>query len=232
MDEKMNISGLQKMTLLDFPGKMAAIVFTQGCNYRCPFCQNSSLLTLNEALLSTEEVLEYLNLRKNMLDGVVISGGEPTLQKGLKDFIKMCKMLNLDVKLDTNGTNPEVLEDLINEHLIDYIAMDIKNTYDDYEKIAGIKKVDTKKIKRSIELIKSSGINHEFRTTIVKGFHDIDEIEKIASYVEGSKYFVQNFENSEGVIDKSLEGFTPKELKEIDDKLRKKFPNARVRGIE
>lgn len=228
----MNISGLQKITLLDFPGKMAAIVFTQGCNFRCPFCQNSDLLPNREALISTQEVLDYLNLRKKILDGVVISGGEPTLQKHLKDFIKLCKMYGLAIKLDTNGSNPEVLEDLLNENLLDYIAMDIKNAFDDYENITGIKKINLDKIKRSIELIKKSRVDHEFRTTIVKGFHDIKKIEKIAEYVKDSRYFVQNFEDSEGVLDRKLEGFTEEELKEINDELKKRFPNAKVRGID
>lgn len=227
----MRISGLQKLTLLDFPGKMAAIVFTQGCNFRCPFCHNSDLLDNEEGQIETEEVIDYLNKRKKMLDGVVISGGEPTIQPDLKEFIRKCKHMGLAVKLDTNGSNPKVIEDLIEDGLIDYIAMDIKNTFDDYEGITGVFNVDVEKMKRSIEVIKASGIDHEFRTTIVKDYHDYGKIDKIAEYVCPSKFFVQNFENSEGVLKRELEGFSENELVELERKLKEKYLNAGVRGL-
>lgn len=227
----MQISGLQKLTVLDYPGKMAAIVFTQGCNFRCPFCQNSDLLANKESLLETSEVLEYLNFRKNLLDGVVISGGEPTIQPDLKDFIKMCKFFKLDVKLDTNGTNPKLLEELIKEKLIDYIAMDIKNSFDDYDKITGVKNPKLENIKKSIDIIKNSGLDYEFRTTIVKGFHNLDKLYSICDWIGNSKYFIQNFVKSDGVLVKNLEGFSDEELKIINKKIKEKNPNACVRGL-
>lgn len=227
----MRISGLQKLSLLDYPGKMAAIVFTQGCNFRCPFCQNGDLLNNEEGLLKTKEILDYLNLRRKVLDGIVITGGEPTLQTDLKSFIIECRKLGLAIKLDTNGSNPTMLKELLDENLLDYVAIDIKNVFGDYEAISGIRGIDVDKIRTSIDLIKKSSIEHEFRTTIVRGYHDVEKLIKIAEFVKPSIFFVQNFENSEGVLDKSLEGFSQDELRDIDEKLRKKCPNASVRGL-
>ena len=225
----MKISGLEKLTLTDFPGHIACIVFTQGCNFRCPFCQNSTLLPNEDGLLSEDYVMDYLEKRKNVLEGVVITGGEPTIQKDLKEFIKKIKQKGLKVKLDTNGSNPKVVKELLDDNLLDYVAMDIKNAFSDYDKITGVKaKIDN--IKESIKLLKSSKIDYEFRTTIVKEFHDIDKIKEIAKVVDGSKYFLQNFQDSEYVLDRKLSSFTDQELREIQEKL-KDFPNVRVRGL-
>lgn len=227
----MRISGLQKTTLQDFPGCIAAIVFTQGCNYRCAFCQNSGLLDHSKEPICEEKVLNYIIKRKNILEGVVISGGEPTIQPGLKKFIIKIKENGLKVKLDTNGTNPTILKELTEEKLLDYIAMDIKNVFDKYSAITGVEDAKIDNIKKSIKIIKDSLIDHEFRTTIVKGYHREEDIEEIIKYIGDSKFFIQNFENSENVLCDGLQGFSDVELKSMNERLRKKFTNVQVRGL-
>lgn len=227
----MNIAGVQKVTLLDYPGKVACEIFTQGCNFECPFCQNSSLIPItNTGEFSEEEIFEYLNLRKNILDGVVITGGEPTVQKDLKGFIKKIKDLGLLVKLDTNGGNPKVLQELIDEKLVDYVAMDIKNIFNKYNITAG-KKINLDNIKKSIEILKASKIDYEFRTTIIKEMHSLDDIVSICKLVGDAKYYLQNFEDSENVIDHSLHGFSREELLFIDKYLKDVFPNVEIRAL-
>lgn len=227
----MNIAGVQKVTLLDYPGKVACEIFTQGCNFECPFCQNSSLIPItNTGEFSEEEIFEYLNLRKNILDGVVITGGEPTVQKDLKGFIKKIKDLGLLVKLDTNGGNPKVLQELIDEKLVDYVAMDIKNIFNKYNITAG-KKINLDNIKKSIEILKASKIDYEFRTTIIKEMHSLDDIVSICKLVGSAKYYLQNFEDSENVIDHSLHGFSREELLFIDKYLKDVFPNVEIRAL-
>ena len=225
----MKISGLEKLTLTDYPGKLACIVFTQGCNFKCPFCQNSTLIECSDGLLNEKYIFDYLNKRKNVLEGVVITGGEPTIQKDIKEFIKKVKKLGLKVKLDTNGNNYKVIENLLEERLLDYIAMDVKSTLEDYETIAGTK-VNIQNIKKSIEIIKNSKIDHEFRTTIIKDFHTITKIKSIIGLLGNSKYYLQNFQDSEYVIDKNLKSFTEDELKMIKNEL-KEFSNVNIRGL-
>ena len=227
----MNIAGVQKVTLLDYPGKVACEIFTQGCNFECPFCQNSSLIPItNTGEFSEEEIFEYLVLRKKILDGVVITGGEPTVQKDLKEFIKKIKDLGLLVKLDTNGGNPKVLQELIDEDLVDYVAMDIKNVFNKYNITAG-KKINLDNIKKSIEILKASKIDYEFRTTIIKEMHSLDDIVSICKLVGDAKYYLQNFEDSENVIDHSLHGFSREELLFIDKYLKDVFPNVEIRAL-
>lgn len=227
----MKIAGFQKTTLLDFPGKVACILFTQGCNFRCPYCQNSGLIGHdNEELISEEEIFSYLNKRKGVIDGVVVSGGEPTVQSDLESFIKKIKSMGFLVKLDTNGSNPDLIERLIKEGLVDYIAMDIKNVLPLYMNVAFVK-ASVEKLKRSIEIIKSSSIDHEFRTTIIKNIHDIDKMKEICSYVGDDKMYLQNFEQSENVLGKNLESFSKEELIEISKIMKGKYPNVKVRGI-
>ena len=227
----MNIAGVQKVTLLDYPGKVACEMFTQGCNFECPFCQNSSLIPItNTGEFSEEEIFEYLNLRKNILDGVVITGGEPTVQKDLKGFIKKIKDLGLLVKLDTNGGNPKVLQELIDEKLVDYVAMDIKNIFNKYNITAG-KKINLDNIKKSIEILKASKIDYEFRTTIIKEMHSLDDIVSICKLVGDAKYYLQNFEDSENVLNHSLHGFSREELLFIDKYLKDLFPNVEIRAL-
>lgn len=229
----MNISGFNKLTLVDYPKKLACIVFTQGCNYNCTFCQNSGLIQCNkDSIIDHEEIFSYLQKRKNVIEGIVISGGEPTIQPKLKDFIIRVKELGLSVKLDTNGSNPDIIKELIDEKLIDYIAMDVKNIFDEYLGIVNLKQINVDKVKRSIELIKNSGVDHEFRTTIMKNYHDVDKITQICEYLgKDEKYYLQNFEDSEMVLDKSLISFSTDALRNIEQILKAKFPNVSVRGI-
>lgn len=227
----MRIAGFQKLTLLDFPGKISCIIFTQGCNFKCPYCQNSGLIGHeNEELISDEEIFSYLNKRKGVIDGVVISGGEPTVQSNLGIFIKRVKDMGFLVKLDTNGSNPDLIEKLLKDNLLDYIAMDIKNVLTLYKDVTAVN-ANVDKLKRSIEIIKNSSIDHEFRTTIIKNIHDIDKIKEICSYVSGEKMFLQNFEQSENVLGKNLESFSKEELIEISKEMKGIYPNVNVRGI-
>jgi pyruvate formate lyase activating enzyme len=229
----MLISGMEKLTLSDYPDKLAAIIFTQGCNFKCPFCQNAALIPLkNNHYLTEDEVLNYLEKRKKILDGLVISGGEPTLQKDLKAFIKKVKAIPLKVKLDTNGYHPDVLKDLIQEHLIDYVAMDIKNDLANYSLTSGVANINTAVIKKSIAILNTSGIPHEFRTTIIKEQHDLKKIENIINLIgPDNLYYLQNFKLSQDVPNQKLHGFSQEELQEINNKLNKKYPNVKVRGL-
>ena len=212
----MLISGFDKVTLLNYPGLVACTIFTKGCNLKCPFCHNSSLISGNDdTYIDEDEIFKYLNKRKNIIEGVCISGGEPLLQKDIKEFIRKIKSLGLKVKLDTNGTNPDLILSLINDNLLDYIAMDIKNIKSKYELTSGAKvKIDN--ILKSINIIENSGIDYEFRTTIIKEFHTLSDIDYISKVLDKkSKYYIQNFVKSDAVLDKNLHSFTSDELKEM-----------------
>lgn len=228
----MKVAGLQKLTLLDYPGNIAAIIFTKGCNFNCGYCQNSSLiLNDGEELIDELEILKYLEKRRKILDAVVISGGEPTIQKDLKSFIIKIKNMGFKVKLDTNGYNPNLLEELINDGLLDYVAMDIKADLNNYERVA-CKKINVNNILRSISLLKESNIAYEFRTTVIKGIHDINMVENILNMIgEDSKYYIQNFEDSKDVLDKSLSGFSKEELHELKERINRKHELTSVRGL-
>jgi pyruvate formate lyase activating enzyme len=226
------IGGFQKLTLSDYPGNTACIIFTKGCNFNCSYCQNSSLIKINDKDLITEDdIFKYLESRKKLLDGVVISGGEPTIQKNLKELIIKIKNMGFKVKLDTNGSNPNLLEELIKEKLLDYVAMDIKNIFSKYEEVINAKvKIDN--IKKSIEILKNSEIDHEFRTTIIKNYHDIPKILKICKYLgKKEKIYLQNFEDSEYVRNKKLKSFTREELIDIQEKVGRSYSNVIVRGL-
>lgn len=223
----MRISGLQKLTLQDYPDKLACIIFTQGCNFRCPFCQNSTLLDNTEGIISESEIFDYLDKRKNILDGVVITGGEPTIQPDLKNFIIKVRSYGLSVKLDTNGFKPDILEDLINNNLLDYVAMDVKNSLVKYSLSTGVNiKLDN--ILRSIEILKNSNIDYEFRTTIMKEHHTVEDIKSIIEMIGNSKYFLQNFKDSENVLNKDLHSFSDSELELIANEIK---DNGKVRGL-
>jgi len=227
----MVIGGMQKLTLLDYPEKTAAIVFTKGCNFRCPFCHNSGLLEYSsDDNMDEEEVLEYLERRKNVLDGVVVSGGEPTIQEDLEEFLKKLKNLGYLVKLDTNGTNPEKVKDLIEKGLIDYVAMDIKIDFDNYAKVACVKRIDIDSIKKSIELLENSNIGYEFRTTVAVQLHNFKSLHEIASYLKpSSKYFIQNYKECETVLAPGLTSFKESELETIVKILNEDYPNVSLR---
>lgn len=227
----MLIAGVQKVTLLDYPGHIACEIFTRGCNFKCPFCQNSSLIPLNgEENYDEDELFAYLELRKNVLDGVVITGGEPLIHEDIPLFIKRIKKLGLKVKIDTNGSNPKLLQTLIEKKLVDYIAMDIKNIYSKYAITIG-KNTNLDNIKKSIQIIKKSNITHEFRTTIIKDIHTLEDIKKLCDLVDGDCYYLQNFEDSSDVINHQLQGFTHEELLLLGKELNNKFPNVKIRAL-
>lgn len=229
----MTINGMQKLTLLDYPGNVACLIFTQGCNFRCPFCHNSGLLDMNNNCekIDEKEVFKYLEKRRGLLDGVCISGGEPLLQKDIEDFIRKVKDLGYKVKLDTNGSSPKKLKHLIEDGLIDYVAMDIKNDFLNYDKTAGMcTNIDN--IKKSIEIIENSNIEYEFRTTIVKQFHDVGKLEKIIQYIgPNARYYIQNYQDCSSVLQRGLNGFDNEELLNIKNTLGVKYPNLVVRGV-
>lgn len=216
------IDGFDKLTLLNYPDKVACTIFTKGCNFKCPFCHNSSLISLDKENDKYKEVISYLNKRKGILDGVCITGGEPLIHKSIKDLIKEIKEMGFLVKLDTNGSNPLMLKELIDEKLIDYVAMDIKNTFDKYEMTIGCK-TNIDNIKMSIDVIESSNIDYEFRTTIVKELHTFDDIKSIVNMLDKkSKYYIQNFRNSDGVLNKKLNGFKIEELENLQKEIKNK----------
>ncbi len=232
----MIVSGFQKLTLLDYPGKTACIVFTRDCNFRCPFCHNAALVTKeNTPVIDEEEIFAYLQKRKNILEGVVITGGEALLSKGLADFIRRVKALGYSVKLDTNGSFPDRLRALIEEGLPDYIAMDIKDAPDAYARTAGSQDPGLLlKIKESISLIMQSGIPYEFRTTLVKGLHTEESLRGVLTLIEGAKrYYLQNFVDSGDLVDgEGLAPFSRAEMEAFAAIAREKLPFVGVRGVD
>ncbi len=228
----MNIQGFQKLTLLDFPGKTACTVFTGGCNLRCPFCHNGSLvLNPTEQESAEYDVLEYLKKRVGIIDGVCITGGEPLLQPDLLYFIEKCKEIGIAVKLDTNGANPEKLKQIIDSGLLDYIAMDIKAAPDNYKNAIGTDN-DFSVFARSMEIIRQSGIPYEFRTTAVKGLHTLSDFEKIAQLLESHEnYFIQKFTDSGNLLlPEGLSAFSQNETEQIIEKVKKYIPKVETRG--
>lgn len=211
----MTIGGLQKVTLIDYPGKIACTVFLTRCNFRCPFCYSRELVLEEEIekqpKMNIDDFFSFLEEKKGLLDACVVCGGEPTLDSQLKDFLKRIKKMGFLVKIDTNGYLPEKLKELIDENLVDYIAMDIKAPLNEekYSQAAGIK-VDVERIKKSIELIKNSGIDYEFRTTVVPGLHRKEDLVEMARAIGPAKrYFFQNFRGEKGTLDSNLEGAKP-----------------------
>ena len=231
----MRISGLQKLSMVDYPGKLAATVFTGGCNLRCPFCHNAPLvLRVSETPdLPADEVLSFLRTRKGLLDGVVLSGGEPLLQKGAADFLREVKALGFSVKLDTNGCYPEALAAILEAGLADYVAMDIKNRPEKYAESVGIPDFDMKPVRESIHLLRRSGVDYEFRTTVVKEFHTLDDIRAIGEWLKGSKrYFLQQFVDSGDLVGIGCHGREPLELRAFARIAEPYFDSVAVRGID
>lgn len=222
--------GIEKMSLVDFDGKIACTLFTGGCNYQCPFCHNSPLI-VEQPLLDMDEILNYLKSRKKMLDAVVISGGEPTLHKNLPDILKVIKELGYVIKLDTNGTNPKMLKELINSELIDYIAMDIKGSLNNYHLITGVKNPLLDNIKASINILKESNIDFEFRTTLVKEYHTFESINEMREFLTGTKkLFLQKFVLRETCLDQSLNEIDINTAKKYKEILEQSVENVYLRG--
>jgi len=219
----MQIKGFQKTTFIDYPDKVAALVFTGGCNFRCPFCHNGGLVLSPNNYPTTlpETVYQHLEKRKGMIDGLVITGGEPTLMTGLKEFVQNVKAMGVSVKLDTNGTNPQVLKDLLDSNLLDYIAMDIKHDFTKYMSVIGPSHVEINDLKKSITLIIDSGVDHEFRTTVIKGIHDGADISTMAHQVKGANnYILQQYVKTEGeLMPNTFRSFTSEELQAFIDNM-------------
>lgn len=230
----MYINGFQKLTILDYPGKVACIVFTPGCNFRCPFCHNAALVThiVKDTYIDEEEVLSYLKKRQGILDGVVITGGEPLLQDGIEEFIGKIKDLGYAIKLDTNGSFPEKLISLVEKGLVDYVAMDIKNSKAKYMATIGVNNIDMASIEKSVDFLLQNKVDYEFRTTIVDGFHTVDDIQDIVVWIKGAhKYFLQNFVDSGDLIEAGLSPVSVDMLKEMKKKATEFVPCVEIRGI-
>ena len=233
----MLVKGLQKLTLLDFPEKMACTVFTFGCNLRCPFCHNASLVLSERAddtLIPEEEFFSFLQKRRGILEGVCVTGGEPTLQPDLPAFIRRIRELGFAVKLDTNGARPAVLKTLVAEGLLDYVAMDVKNSLSLYPETVGHPTFDTAAVEESMDFLMEGHIPFEFRTTLVKGLHTPAGVEEMGRRLAGQeKFFLQTFEDSGDLIagdENTLASFTPAETAELLGILRQYVPNAQIRG--
>ena len=230
----MTIKGLQKTTLLDFPGKVACTVFTAGCNFRCPFCHNASLVVRPSDVeeISEESFFNYISKRKGILDGVCITGGEPLLCAGIKDFIKRIKGLGLLVKLDTNGSYPDKLEELLDENLLDYVAMDIKNSKANYPETIGLKDFP-KTIERSIDIIIKKAPDYEFRTTVVRQLHTPQDIASIAEWIKNAKrYFLQSYVDSGDVLCDGFSAYNASEMLEMLEISKKILPCTVLRGVD
>lgn len=231
----MQIHGLNKTTLLDYPEHVAATIFFGKCNFRCPFCQNGDLVLQPESqpVIEKEEILSFLRKRKGILTGVCITGGEPTLEEGLEKFICEIKEIGYLVKLDTNGYRPKVLQRLLGERLLDYVAMDIKNSPQQYAKTAGMMQIDMERIRESIDCIMNSGIAYEFRTTIVKELHGKMELEAIGQEITGAKaYFLQGYQDSERVIAPGFHSYERKEMEQLLEYVRPYVQKVQIRGID
>ena len=230
----MKIGGFQKTSLLDYPDQISAIVWTVGCNFKCPFCYNKNLVDGNVELIPEEEVLSFLKKRKGMLEALSVSGGEPFLQKDIADFTANVKKLGYLVKIDTNGMYPEKIKELIDNKLVDYIAMDVKAPKDKYNTLAGVK-VDISNIEKSIDIIKKSAPDYEFKTTFVPDLLKKEDIIKIAKWLEGSKtYFLQQFKVNTPLISPVLEKRTPypKEyIVETFEEIKPYFKKCETRGV-
>lgn len=231
----MVIYGLQKLTLLDFPGKVACTVFTGGCNFRCPFCHNASLVLEpgRDGTVPSEEFFAMLKKRQGILDGVCVTGGEPLLQPDLEDFLNKIKDLGYLIKLDTNGSSPDKLKRIIDEKLVDYVAMDIKSAKETYPKLTGIQDIYTAPIEKSVKFLLSGAFPYEFRTTAVKGLHTKEDFAAIAKWIAGAKqYFIQSFVDSGDLIGADMGAFSKEEMKDFLETVREYVPSAGLRGVE
>lgn len=227
----MIIHGIQKLTLVDYPGKCACILFSGACNFRCPFCQNGSLVLHpeNEPVISNDEIFSFLKKRRNMLEGVVVTGGEPTINSDLITFLGLIKELGYSVKLDTNGYLPSVLEKAVESGNVDYVAMDIKTSLDEYDILTGVG-TDTSRIRESIDFLLEGNVDYEFRTTVVKELHKRENFVKIGETIRGAKrYFLQSFVQSEDTIEKGFTSPSPEDLTQYVELLNSYIENVSVR---
>ncbi len=231
----MQIQGYQKLTLLDYPGRIACTVFTGGCNLRCPFCHNGSLVRPADVAaggVDREEFFAFLRKRQGTLDGVCVSGGEPLLQKDLEPFLREIRALGYAVKLDTNGSFPDRLKSLVGQGLVDYVAMDIKNTLAKYGETVGIPGYDTAPIEESVAFLMSGAVAYEFRTTVVKEFHTVGDFALIGAWLQGAEhYYLQHFVDSGDLLQPGLHGLDKADMEAAAAAVRPFIPTVAIRGI-
>lgn len=229
----MKIHGLQKMTLLDFPGLVACTVFLGGCDLRCPFCHNAEILDMNApAVMDDKEFLEFLETRRGKLDGVAVTGGEPTLRPDLPELLSEIKRLGFKVKLDTTGNHPDMLKRIVAEGLVDYVAMDVKNSKERYAETVGLTGFDISRVDESISFLLKGDVEYEFRTTVIKQFHDKDSFIGIAEWIKGAeKYYLQGFVDRDTVPFAGLEARTEEEMKEYAEIVKPYVKSVELRGM-
>ena len=231
----MVIHGLQKLTLLDYPGHTACTVFTGRCNWRCPFCHNASLVLRPEEqpVIDQEEFFAFLKKRRGLLDGVAVTGGEPTLNRDLPDFLRRVKEQGFETKLDTNGTNPTMLREILSAGLADYVAMDIKAGRDNYPAVTGTVRPGLAAVEESVELLKACGVEHEFRTTVVRELHSEADFADIGRWLRGEeRYFLQAFKDSGDLVSGSCSPCTREEMERFLSIVRESIPGAELRGMD
>jgi pyruvate formate lyase activating enzyme len=230
----MKIGGLQKTSLLDYPDTLSAIIWTAGCNFHCPFCYNKQLVLGKTEIISEETILSFLEKRKDVLEGLSISGGEPLLQEDIVDFTEKVKKLNYLIKIDTNGSFPEKLKELIDKKLVDYVSMDVKAPKEKYDQLVGVK-TDISKIEQSIDLIKNEAPDYEFKTTVIPGMLNKKDIVEIAKWLEGSKqFYLQQFKSDSPLVSSKLNDVAPyskEKLSEMLHEIKPFFENCSLRGV-
>ncbi len=230
----MVIQGLQKLTLLDYPEKVACTVFTAGCNFRCPFCHNASLVidTYKNKEISEEAFFSYLDKRGGVLDGVCVTGGEPLIQRGIEEFLARIKEMGFAVKLDTNGSLPDKLKRIVESGLVDYVAMDIKNSQESYGRTVGIEDYDISNVNKSVQYLLRGNVPYEFRTTVVREFHQRSDFESIARWIGGARrYYLQQFVDSGDLIQNGLHGYNKEIMNQALEVVRKGVQTAQLRGL-
>lgn len=231
----MKICGFNKTTLLDYPGRVACTIFLGGCNFRCPFCQNSSLVLApeKEPAYEEEEILKFLKKRKGILDGVCVSGGEPAIASGLPEFLGRIKELGYEIKLDTNGSRPQVVKALAKEGLVDKVAVDIKACPDNYKTLTGLDNPDVDAVKETVEFLMKGKLDYEFRTTVVRELHTERDFREIGQWLKGAKaYYLQAYRDSEGVLKPGFGSYSLEELKGFREILLETIPLVEIRGID
>ena len=227
----MDFVGIDKFSLLDFEDRISCVLFCKPCNYRCPFCHNGTTVLEAETVIPFEDILEYLESRKGLIDAVVVSGGEPTLMPDLKEKIIKLKELGFLIKLDTNGTNPEVVKDLYENHLIDYVAMDIKNSFVKYAMTVGVKNAFLDKISQTIKFLMTSGIDYEFRTTLIDEFHNEQDMRDIAETIKGAKrLYLQKYVDRESCIAHGFHEVSKEKAERFVDILKGSIEQVSLRG--
>ena len=228
----MKLGGIQKLTLLDYPGKLACTLFAPGCNFRCPFCHNASLVLDPAEELDLEETLAFLQKRRGVLEGVCLTGGEPLLQPGVEGFLAKIKELGYAVKLDTNGSRPQRLRELVRAGLVDYVAMDVKNSKGRYAETVGIEGFDLGPVEESVAFLLQGTVDYEFRTTVVRELHTAESLRELSEWIQGARrYFLQGFVDSGDLLCPGLTAYSAAEMEELRRAVVDQVPSAELRGV-